>query len=66
MEPGGSAAMIGCTASGKRCDEKNTPDRIHIGSIVRFMRPDAASTVRARDDSSSPIAPNASAPAFAT
>ena len=25
---------------GKCCAEKNTPDRIHIGSMTRFIRPD--------------------------
>ena len=44
----GSALMIGCTMSGKRCAEKNTPDRIHIGTCSRFIRFETASIVRAR------------------
>src|ERR1035441_1428782 len=38
--------------------EKNTPDKIHIGSITRFISPDAASMVRARDATSRPSAEN--------
>ena len=50
--------MNGCTTSGKRCAEKNTPERIHIGSWTRFIRPDTASIVRALDAISSPRALN--------
>src|ERR1700730_17103540 len=32
----GSALITGCKESGKRCAEKNTPETIHIGIIVRF------------------------------
>src|SRR5512132_1256474 len=46
--------MKGWICSGKREDEKNTPEKIHIGSIARFMRPDAPSMVWARDAISSP------------
>ena len=56
----GSAWMNGCATCGKLLDEKNTPENTHIGSITRFMRPDAPSTVRARDATSNPIPPNAS------
>ena len=57
----GSARMSGCTASGNRDDEKNTPEKIHIGSITRFMSPDTPSTVRGRAASSRPSEANASA-----
>src|SRR3954462_2339929 len=46
--------MNGWIGSGKREDEKKTPEKIHIGSIARFMRPDAPSMVCARDAISSP------------
>ena len=39
----GSALMMGCKTSGKRCEEKNTPDTIHIGIMIRFIRPEASS-----------------------
>ena len=42
----GSALMTGSTASGKRDDEKNTPETIHIGIMTRFVMPDTASIVR--------------------
>ena len=50
--------MIGCTKSGNLCDEKNTPETIHIGIITEFIRPDAASMVRAREAISNPRALN--------
>src|SRR6476660_7176126 len=46
--------MKGWIGSGKREDEKNTPEKIHIGSIARFMSPDAPSMVWAREAISSP------------
>src|SRR3954471_3280240 len=46
--------MNGWIGSGKREEEKKTPEKIHIGSIARFMRPDAPSMVWARDAISSP------------
>ena len=48
--------MTGCIAAGNFCDEKNTPEAIHIGIITTFIRPEAASMVRAREASSSPKA----------
>ena len=54
----GSALIIGCTASGKRCAEKNTPDSTHIGTCTRFIRFDTASIVRARLAISRPSALN--------
>src|ERR671911_385619 len=50
----GSAWMNGCNGSGKREAEKKTPEKIHIGSMTRFMRPDAPSIVWTRDDTSRP------------
>src|SRR2546422_1345861 len=44
----GSAFTNGCIASGKRAYEKKVPDRIHIGSITRFISPETASMVRDR------------------
>lgn len=41
---------------GKRLAEKKTPETIHIGIMVRFIRPEAASMVFAHDASRSPIA----------
>jgi len=38
----GSALITGWTVSGKRCDEKNTLERIHIGTMVMFISPDKA------------------------
>src|SRR6266481_7283547 len=43
----GSALMIGCIISGNFCEEKNTPEAIHIGIITIFIRPEAASMVLA-------------------
>src|SRR5206468_16038 len=52
----------GCIASGKRAYEKKVPDRIHIGSITRFISPETASMVRARLATSMPSPANARAP----
>src|SRR6266478_3240651 len=52
----GSALMNGCIKPGNFCEEKNTPDAIHIGIITTFMRPEAASIVFAREESKSPKA----------
>src|ERR1017187_5827809 len=46
--------------AGKREAEKKTPERIHMGSMTRFISPDAASIVRAREETSNPSAENAS------
>jgi hypothetical protein len=42
--------------AGKRDAEKKTPDKIHMGSMTRFMRPEVASMVRAREETSRPSA----------
>src|SRR5579862_3500157 len=44
--------------AGKRDAEKKTPDRIHIGSMTRFINPDAASIVFAREATNKPSAEN--------
>ena len=44
-------ARSGWITSGKRSDEKKTPDSTNIGSITRFMRPETVSDLlRARGD----------------
>src|SRR6202022_490419 len=58
----GSSLMKGCTALGKLADEKKTPEKIHIGSMMKFMIPDTASVVRARDAVRSPKPPKETAP----
>src|ERR1035441_8604144 len=52
----GRALMNGWTTSGNRWAEKKTPDTIHIGIITVFIRPEAASMVRARDAINNPRA----------
>src|SRR5437773_425640 len=54
----GNSLMNGCTTFGKFDDEKNTPEKIHIGSMMKFMMPDTASVVRAREALSNPNPPN--------
>ena len=41
----GRAWMNGWSASGNRDAEKKTPEKIHIGSMTRFINPDTPSTV---------------------
>ena len=53
--------MNGCTTLGKFADEKKTPENIHIGSMMKFIMPDTASVVRARDALRSPSPPNETA-----
>src|SRR4029077_3921965 len=53
----GNSLMKGCTMRGKFADEKNTPEKIHIGSMMKLMFPDTASVVRARDAVRSPKPP---------
>src|SRR5438105_5264342 len=54
----GRILMNGCTTAGKFEDEKNTPEKIHIGSMMKFMIPETASVVRAREALSNPSPPN--------
>src|ERR1041385_8500401 len=37
--------MKGCSTCGNRSDEKNVPDNSHIGSTMKFIRPDTPSIV---------------------
>src|SRR6202161_2181348 len=52
----GRARTPGWITAGKRVAEKNTPDKIHIGSMTRFISPEAASIVLAREATRSPSA----------
>ena len=64
LRPVGSAAsawMNGCAAAGNRSAEKNTPEKSHIGSITRFIRPLTVSVVDARLAIRSPIPADARA-----
>ena len=56
----GKAWMNGWIDSGNREAEKNTPEKIHIGSITRFISPDAPSMVCTREDTRRPIEVKAS------
>src|ERR1035437_11121778 len=56
----GRARTADWITAGKREAEKKTPERIHIGSITRFINPEAASIVLARDDTRRPRAEKAS------
>ena len=58
----GSAFTNGIMASGKREYEKNVPDKIHIGSITRFISPETPSIVFARLATSRPSPANANDP----
>ena len=62
----GSALITGCIASGKLADEKKTPDKTHIGSMAKFISPDAASTVLGRAAIRRPRPPKASDPSRQT
>src|SRR5688572_2556409 len=50
----GRALMNGCRNWGKRSDEKNVPDSNHIGSMMKFIRPETPSIVVGRAATSSP------------
>ena len=62
----GSAWMNGCSAAGNRLAEKNTPEKTHMGIMMKFISPETASMVRARLATSSPSALKASAVATHT
>ena len=47
--------MNGWTAAGNRSDEKKTPEKSHIGSMTRFIRPLTVSVVLARLATSRPM-----------
>src|SRR5690606_20011276 len=56
----GRSWMKGWNAAGKFEAAKNTPEKIHMGSITRLASPDTPSTVVARAATSRPSAPNVS------
>src|SRR5688572_33109517 len=51
----GRALMNGCRNWGKRSDEKNVPDNNHMGSMMKFIKPDTPSIVVGRAATSNPI-----------
>ena len=53
-------------AAGKRSVEKKMPEKIHIGTITRFMSPDTPSMVLGRAAVSSPRPLKARAPSSDT
>src|SRR6185503_19877855 len=58
----GSAWMNGCRTCGNRSDEKNVPDNNHIGSMMKFIKPDTPSIVVGRAATSTPIPENVNPP----
>ena len=58
--------MNGWTASGNRSAEKKTPEKSHIGSMTRFIRPLTVSVVVARLAISRPMPAKARAPTTST
>src|SRR5204862_3971081 len=51
----GNAWMNGCRICGKRSDEKKVPDNNHIGSMIKFIKPETPSIVVGRAATSNPI-----------
>src|ERR1700737_3230632 len=49
-----SSLIKGCSIAGNRCEEKKTPEKIHIGSITRFISPLTLSSFWARRGGGSP------------
>src|SRR5215218_3338164 len=60
----GRAWMNGCNTCGNRSDEKNVPDSNHIGSMMKFIKPDTPSIVRGRAATSNPIPENVKPPSI--
>src|SRR6185295_7358931 len=54
--------MNGCSSCGNLSDEKNVPDSNHIGSMMKFIKPDTPSIVVGRAAMSIPIAENVKPP----
>src|SRR6185369_17111976 len=46
--------MNGCRICGNRSEEKNVPDSNHIGSMMKFIKPDTPSLVVGRAATSNP------------
>ena len=51
----GSAWMKGCRICGNRSEEKNVPESNHIGSMMKFIKPDTPSIVVGRAATSNPM-----------
>src|SRR6185369_10860978 len=51
----GSAWMNGCRICGNLSEEKNVPESNHIGSMMKFIKPDTPSIVFGRAATSNPI-----------
>jgi hypothetical protein len=62
----GKAFTNGWIALGKRSDEKNTPEKTNIGSITRFIRPEAVSIFFARLPTRRPRPAKTNAPSVET
>src|SRR5204863_6643524 len=61
----GNILIVGCTTSGNRAAEKNTPDVTSIGSVVRFTNPATVCVFWARDPIHNPIPANIKEPSVA-
>src|SRR5690348_5077719 len=60
----GSAWMNGCRNCGNRSEEKNVPDSNHIGSMMKFIKPETPSIVVGRAATSSPSPENVKPPSI--
>src|SRR6185503_19985436 len=58
----GRAWMNGWKTCGNRSYEKNVPDNNHIGSMMKFIKPETPSIVVGRAATSSPIPENVKPP----
>ena len=54
----GRRLITGCTAGGKRSEEKNTPELTHIGTMTALINPDTVCIVFARLAINRPIPEN--------
>src|SRR5215211_2941779 len=60
----GKALMNGCKTCGNRSEEKNVPDNNHIGSMMKFIKPDTPSIVVGRAATSNPSPENVKPPSI--
>src|ERR1700754_200460 len=58
--------MNGWSTCGNRSDEKNVPDSSHIGSMMKFIKPDTPSIVVGRAATSNPIPEKVNPPSIVT
>src|SRR6185436_9552638 len=58
--------MNGCRTCGKRSEEKNVPDNNHIGSIMKFIKPDTPSIVVGLAATSNPSPEKVKPPSIVT